>query len=141
MSEGLVTASDAERTRLGLQEWFAGRGLTGATVTVHPGPQSTGASHETILFDVTHDGTTQSLVARVDPGVDGVFPAPELECEYRLLDALAHTDVPLPGLLAFEPDTGVLGAPFYVMERVDGVVAGDSPPYTMMGWLRDATPE
>jgi aminoglycoside phosphotransferase (APT) family kinase protein len=141
VSEGLVTAGETERTRAGLREWFARRGMHDAQITVHPGPQATGASHETILFDVTHDGATQSLVARVDPGEDGVFPQPDLFAEYRLLDALSRTDVPLPGLHAFEPDASLLGACFYVMDRVDGVVAGDSPPYTMMGWLHDARPD
>lgn len=136
-----MTAGESERTRAGLQQWFEHQGTDDAVVTVHPGPQATGASHETILFDVTHNGRTRPLVARVHPGDDGVFPHPDLSVEYRLLDALSRTDVPLPGLHAFELDPSWLGAPFYVMDRVDGVVAGDSPPYTMMGWLYEATPD
>lgn len=40
--------------------------------------------------------------------------------EARVLAAIAHTDVPHPGLIAAEPDPEVLGASFYLMEPVEG---------------------
>ena len=40
--------------------------------------------------------------------------------EARVLGALAGSDVPHPALIAAEPDEGVLGAAFYLMEPVDG---------------------
>ncbi len=40
--------------------------------------------------------------------------------EARVLAALAGTDVPHPGLIAAEPDLGVIGAAYYLMEPVDG---------------------
>ncbi len=46
--------------------------------------------------------------------------------------------MPVPEVLWFEDDPGVLGAPFLVMERVDGRVPPDVMPYTMDGWLREA---
>jgi aminoglycoside phosphotransferase (APT) family kinase protein len=42
--------------------------------------------------------------------------------EFRVISALAGTDVPVPDALLHCPDVGVLGAPFYLMSRVDGVV-------------------
>ncbi|MDH6521935.1 aminoglycoside phosphotransferase (APT) family kinase protein [Streptomyces sp. SAI-135] len=42
--------------------------------------------------------------------------------EARVLTALAATDVPVPPVIAVCEDDGVLGAPFYVMELVDGLV-------------------
>src|SRR5690242_555161 len=42
--------------------------------------------------------------------------------EYRVLSALAATDVPVPKSYAFCDDEAVNGAPFYVMERVNGVI-------------------
>jgi aminoglycoside phosphotransferase (APT) family kinase protein len=42
--------------------------------------------------------------------------------EYKVLAALAGTDVPVPALVAFCDDTSVNDAPFYVMEKVDGVI-------------------
>jgi aminoglycoside phosphotransferase (APT) family kinase protein len=42
--------------------------------------------------------------------------------EYKVLAALADTDVPVPAVVAFCDDTEVNDAPFYVMEKVDGVI-------------------
>ena len=49
-----------------------------------------------------------------------VETAHDMRREYRVLSALGPTDVPVPRVLAFGDDDAVLGAPFYVMERVDG---------------------
>ena len=43
--------------------------------------------------------------------------------------ALRGTGVPVPQMFWFEPDPTLLGAPFYVMERVDGRIPTDNPPY------------
>ena len=40
----------------------------------------------------------------------------------------------------YEDDASVLGQPFYVMDRVDGVIPADHPPFAHGGWLFDATP-
>jgi aminoglycoside phosphotransferase (APT) family kinase protein len=42
--------------------------------------------------------------------------------EFRVLDALAGTAVPVPPLVAHCTDDAVLGAPFYVMDLVDGII-------------------
>src|SRR5262249_62237711 len=42
--------------------------------------------------------------------------------EYTVLAALVGTDVPVPRTLAFCADESVNDAPFYVMEKVDGVI-------------------
>jgi aminoglycoside phosphotransferase (APT) family kinase protein len=48
--------------------------------------------------------------------------------EARLLGALASTAVRAPKVLAVCADTDLIGAPFYVMERIDGSVITDSVP-------------
>jgi aminoglycoside phosphotransferase (APT) family kinase protein len=40
----------------------------------------------------------------------------------------------------FEPDPGVLGAPFFVMERIVGLVPADQPPWASEGFVHDAGP-
>jgi aminoglycoside phosphotransferase (APT) family kinase protein len=53
-----------------------------------------------------------------------------------------RTDVPVPRVLWLEEDPGPLGAPFFVMERVDGRVPPDVMPYTYEGnWLHAASYE
>jgi aminoglycoside phosphotransferase (APT) family kinase protein len=51
--------------------------------------------------------------------------------EARLLRALEHTPVRVPRVLAVCPDPEVVGAPFYVMERVEGEVITDSMPASL----------
>ncbi len=48
--------------------------------------------------------------------------------EYRLLSALHPTYHKVPRPLAYCDDNAVLGAPFYVMERVRGVIFRNRPP-------------
>lgn len=45
--------------------------------------------------------------------------------EHRIISALIPTDVPVPPLVGFCDDTEINGAPFYVMDNVDGVIARD----------------
>lgn len=50
--------------------------------------------------------------------------------EYRVLKALNTTTVPTPRALLACNDTSILGAPFYLMERVAGIVVRhELPPY------------
>lgn len=107
-------------------------------------PKSSGMSTETVMFDITRgDGDeVQRCVARVAPTGEGLFPSYDLECEAEVIDALAErTDAPLPGILFREDDPSVIGAPFFVMERVDGEVPGDDPPFTTEGWVMELSDE
>jgi aminoglycoside phosphotransferase (APT) family kinase protein len=55
--------------------------------------------------------------------------AHDVEREYRVLSALATTQVPVPRPLLFCNDTSVIGAPFYVMQRVEGDVIRSQLPH------------
>jgi aminoglycoside phosphotransferase (APT) family kinase protein len=109
-------------------------------------PPDAGLSTETILFDAVWreggDRRTRSLVARVEPTGDAVFPSYDLAAEYRVIRTLGeHTSVPVPDVLWHEPDASVLGAPFLVMERLPGRVPSDDPPFTAAGWVLELSPE
>jgi aminoglycoside phosphotransferase (APT) family kinase protein len=69
----------------------------------------------------------RELVLRRPPRGVARGPAHDMTREYRLLDALypAYGRVPRP--LALCDDDAVLGAPFYVMERVRGVILRGRP--------------
>jgi aminoglycoside phosphotransferase (APT) family kinase protein len=45
--------------------------------------------------------------------------------EHRVMAALRPTVVPVPAMVGAEPDAGVIGAPFFVMDFVDGTVLTD----------------
>lgn len=61
------------------------------------------------------------------PPTGGVLStAHDMSREWRFIGALADTTVPVPRPFAFCADTEVTGAPFYVMDFVDGVVLADA---------------
>src|SRR5262249_4276350 len=69
------------------------------------------------------DGTPVRRLVLRRPPLGHVLPtAHDMSREYRVLSALHGTAVPVPRPLALCPDTEVIGAPFYLMEWVDGVV-------------------
>ena len=63
------------------------------------------------------------------PPLSTVLPtAHDMRREHRVMTALASTDVPVPKTLALCTDESVVGAPFYVMQRVHGHIVRDSLP-------------
>ncbi len=65
------------------------------------------------------DGDREWILRRPPYGV--VLPtAHDMSRERRVISALAGTAVPVPKVVAHSDDPAVLGAPFYVMDRLDG---------------------
>lgn len=110
-------------------------------------PQAGGLSSASVLFDAqwTSGGEpgSGSFVARMVPeeGAFPVFQHYDLELQYRIIGEIAAaTDVPVPRLRWLETGSAACGSPFFVMDRVNGRIPGDNPPYVFAGWLYDATP-
>jgi aminoglycoside phosphotransferase (APT) family kinase protein len=139
---------DLELTQRQLCEWLR-RKLSGArdvTITDLHGPSETGFSSDTLMFDAHwSDGAgahREHMVARFRPSGFTVFPTYDIARQFHVMRILGeHTDVPVPRMRWLEEDDAPLGAPFYVMDRVDGRVPTDNPPYHLGGWLQDLTPE
>jgi len=71
------------------------------------------------------DAAGHDLVVRRPP-LHGVLPtAHDMGREHRIIAALGPTPVPVPEALAYCDDADVIGAPFYVMSYVDGIVLHD----------------
>ncbi|RDU96403.1 phosphotransferase [Trinickia dinghuensis] len=70
---------------------------------------------------------SRSYVMRAKPGPAAkLLPsAHAIEREYRVMDALSHTDVPVATMLALCGEEAVIGRAFYVMEHVEGRVLWD----------------
>jgi len=138
-----------ELTRLVLQDWFKTHsdGADSAMISSLNIPASTGMSNVTLLFDVELSkkgaASTIPVVGRIQPQVERpLFPEYDLKAQYRTMDILRkNTSVPAPPLLGYEADTSILGVPFYFMERLEGIIPPDMPPYHMDGWMVQATPE
>ncbi|GAA1867119.1 phosphotransferase family protein [Pseudonocardia ailaonensis] len=85
-------------------------------------PLSGGRSNLTFRI-VDGAGTTWALRR---PPLGGVLAtAHDMSREWRFVEALDPTPVPVPRPVAFCADPEVIGAPFYVMGFVEGVVPGD----------------
>jgi aminoglycoside phosphotransferase (APT) family kinase protein len=139
---------DPELTRKQLGEWLAAKlpDATGLSISELSGPAATGFSNDTLLFDATwtEAGATrvEGLVARIKPSGYQIFPEIDVALQHRVMKILGeHTDVPVPRMWWLEEDERVLGAPFFLMSRVDGDIPADNPPYTMGGWVFDARPD
>ena len=109
-------------------------------------PQASGFSNETFLFEATWKDAGEHrdrLVLRAQPQEYGLFPRIDIiEQQYRTMKLLGeHTDVPVPRVRWAEADPGVLGQPFFVMDRVTGLVPADNPPYTSEGFIVDLPAE
>ena len=97
-----------------------------------PGVRPTGPLHAELVAggrsNLTYrisDGTRTWVLRR--PPLGHVLPtAHDMSREFRVTSALADTDVPVPTPLAMCPDAGVVGAPFYLMDLVDGAVLDDA---------------
>ena len=73
-------------------------------------------------------GPDGSYILRRPPAAALSGTAHSMAREYRVLSALAGSDVPAPRPVAFCDDADVTGAPFLVMEHVDGVSITDRLP-------------
>lgn len=116
-------------------------------------PETNGMSSETVLFDVelTEGGerTTKACVARIEPEATAVpvFPDYDLPKQFRVMRLVEErTEVPVPPTLWLEPDPDAVGAPFFVMEKVEGIVPPDVMPYPWGGdlggsWVSNASRE
>ncbi|MFB6069622.1 MAG: phosphotransferase family protein [Halanaeroarchaeum sp.] len=83
-----------------------------------------GYSNETLV--VAWDD--RDLVIRRPPGDDTAESAHDVLREYRVMDALQETSVPVPETVLKCEDTDVVGSEFYVMERIAGDVIRTEEP-------------
>jgi aminoglycoside phosphotransferase (APT) family kinase protein len=141
-----TSTRDHNLLRAQLDEWLKAQ-VPGSSVSELVVPESNGMSSETVLFDLTVPGEAalRRLVARIapDPAADPVFSVYDMERQFKTMQMVAeHTKVPVPEVLWLETSSDVLGVPFFVMKRVDGIVPPDVLPYTFGdNWFFNASLE
>ena len=145
---GISAARDLEVVRHGFSRWL------GAWRPDSPAPRlapivqpPTGLSSETLFLEVdwSDGGTpsgggtpTQSMVARLPPNGDGLFPRYDLAAQGRVQEMVANAGLPAVVPLAVELDESWVGAPFLLMPRVGGRVVRVDKPFLRRGWLAEA---
>ena len=104
-----------------LGDYLRAQGLAGVgpvEATVLAGGQSNPT------YRLTVDDGHQYVLRKKPAGVL-LASAHAIDREYRVMKALADTDVPVPRMLAYCDDAALLGTPFYVMEFLQGRVLMD----------------
>jgi aminoglycoside phosphotransferase (APT) family kinase protein len=151
LSTEKITTSTRDPHELGrrIERWLEGVLPAGAGPAVDEvvTPEGNGMSSETILFDARWqaDGKEhhRRCVARIEPEMDKVpvFPTYDLAQQFDVISLVDEaTEVPVPETLWYEADATIVGAPFFVMGRVDGEVPRDVMPYTFGdNWVDSAT--
>jgi aminoglycoside phosphotransferase (APT) family kinase protein len=145
------SSRDASTLPTRLAGWLAAVLPEGAdpVVTLHSGVDANGMSSETLILDVAWtEGSERRLgeyVARVAPAPEDlpVFPSYALQEQYDAIRIVGETtDVPVPQVRWMERTGEVLGTPFFLMDRIEGLVPQDVLPYNFGdNWLHDAAPE
>lgn len=102
-----------------LDRWLDGRAPAGALKV-----ERIGGGQSNPTWFVGRGGAR--YVLRKKPAGPILPGAHAVEREFRVLRALEGTEVPVPRALWLEEDAGVLGTPFYVMERLEGRVFADA---------------
>lgn len=106
-----------------LPEYLAGRieGLEGA-ITL----ESIGGGFSNPTFALSVNGQPARTVLRKQPAGPILPSAHAIDREFRVMKALAGSDVPVPQMLHFCTDAAVIGTPFFIMEKVEGRVFHDN---------------
>lgn len=85
-----------------------------------------GASNPTFLLTTTRRGAETHYVLRKKPPGELLASAHQVDREYKVMKALAQTDVPVPVMRCLCDDVGVIGTAFYVMDYMEGRVFRDA---------------
>ncbi len=141
-----TSTRDRERVGRDLKTWLATK-VRNPLLSELSVPESNGMSSETILFEVSWEDTGVSrhrrCAARLapDPAAAPVFPVYDLAKQFEVMRLVgARSPVPVPTTMWLELDARHLGAPFFVMEQVEGQVPPDVMPYPFGSWLSEASP-
>lgn len=135
---------DPDATRVALEVWLRKRlGVTDIEVTDLDIP-SAGFSNETVLgraawrdADGSHD---RPFVLRIEATGHQLYQESDARRQAAVMQALAGR-VPVPSIWLADGDRTVLGAPFFLMDRVDGRTPPDLPSHHKRGWVADLPPE
>lgn len=103
-----------------LADWMKSQGLIDKN-ELSLKPLTGGQSNPTFLL---HSGT-QRLVLRKKPPGPLLPSAHAVDREYRVMQALRDTEVPVPKMFAYSDDVSIVGTPFYLMEFLEGRVFVD----------------
>lgn len=123
---------DAEGLRARLADYLGGRDQV--PVAVGPLRQfPVGFSWLTYGATLSRSGVGSEIILRLGPQ-NGLFAPYSAAPQFLALEALAGSEVPVPAVYAWSDDSAILGAPFFVSQKVAGATpvpwgrGGDADP-------------
>jgi aminoglycoside phosphotransferase (APT) family kinase protein len=135
---------DPEKLAQALLPWLHAHIPDAEAITVPPlRSPGTGGSSETLFFEplIRAHGKTRraAWVLRIEATAHQIYQDPSVLRQYRVLEAVALSgSAPVPKVLWYEGDRSVIGAPFFVMERVEGAIPDAL--HNSSGFLVEVTP-
>ncbi len=123
VAASVKTGTDAPDVKTGIDadgvaEWFA---ANVEAVTLPLSYRLIAGGHSNLTFEVD-DTAGRRFVLRRPPTGQLLATAHDMGREHRILAAVGPAMIPAPTVLGYCADPGVTGAPFYVMDFVDGHV-------------------
>ena len=125
-----------------LSQWLRQRGEA-LTEVSDLRASSGGYSNITLLGTLrsAEGRAARDIVVRIQPQTAAVYPDCDVQLQYRTMELLQPSGLPVPPLYGLETHPQVLGAPFFIMGRLPGLVPAENPIYHLEGWLHDLPPE
>ncbi|MBR9922969.1 MAG: phosphotransferase family protein [Bacteroidetes bacterium] len=94
-----------------------------------------GFSNLTFLLKTSHT----DFVLRLPPKGANIKSAHNMEREYKILRAIQPHYTAIPAPVHYCADSSVIGAPFFIMERINGLILrGSNPPKGKLPWTKMA---
>jgi len=143
----MVQRTDAESKRAKLQTWLTSKLPSAQGLSISPLVKAkSGYGSEIHFFELRWREAgrehIEELVIREEPMVLRVFPAYDMGKEFHTMRCLKDSDVPVPKMHWLELDDKVLGAPFFVMGKVEGeIIDPQQIGEEAQGPLWESTPE
>lgn len=129
---------DARKVQAALLDWLKERkpAASGLSLSL-PAPFGLGNSGELLACAAqwSEGGSLhrKEYVVRLEPTSHQLFLDPNFYPQYRALEAFGRSGIlPVPPVVGFEDDTSLLGARFYVMEKISGRPGVHTEP-----WMRE----
>jgi len=131
--------------RVALVEWLPARiapaGATSFEISEFTAPEA-GYSGKTVFFTASWTDSagrrrSADLVLRMQAITHQLFTMPDAPRQAEVMQRLGAQGIPVPQIVAIERDPSVLGAPFYLMKRVDGRTPSDVPSWHKRGWTAE----
>ncbi len=129
----MVLRTDPGEKRSKLTEWVRTKLPAAAELWIGPLEKAaSGYASEIHFFDLRwKDGASERmerLVLREAPTVLQVHPDYDVAAQFHICRCLEDSPVPVPKVYWLEEGPAVLGAPFFVMERVEGEILDPRQP-------------